>query len=123
MKTVFSLSMMSALLLLQSCATGPDLSNPEIRAQVSRVRHYNESELTGKDYATLSTVEAKVCTSNHLAGGNRSEEGAISELKFNASKLGGNGIRNFQCHTTGIDLSINCNSATVCYADVIAVNM
>lgn len=110
-----------SLLFLQSCASGPDLSNPAVREQVAKVRLYESTELNGKEFQKLSTVEAIICTSNAFAGGNSSEEGAKSDLKFSASKLGANGLSNYLCHSKGLDLATNCNSATVCYADAIVV--
>ncbi len=121
MKKLNVIPFILSLLFLQSCASGPDLSNPEVRAQVAKVRLYEQSELANKAFQLVSTVEAKICTSNALAGGNSSEEGAKSDLKFAASKLGANGLANYLCHSKGLDLAINCNSATVCYADAIIV--
>ena len=121
MKNIILTTSILGLGLLQSCASGPDLSRAEVRESVAKVQLYEQKDLQGKSFEKVGSVEAKICQTNNFSSANSSEEGAKTELKFEASKLGANGIMNYLCHTKGMDWGSNCNSATVCYADAILI--
>ncbi|WP_408097366.1 hypothetical protein ACJVC5_00195 [Peredibacter sp. HCB2-198] len=108
-------------LFLQSCASGPDLSNPEIREAVSKVQIFEKNDLKDRAFDNLGSLQAKVCQSNNFSSGNSSEEGAKTELRYEASKKGANGITNYLCHSKGLDIASNCNNVTICYADAVLV--
>lgn len=107
--------------LLQSCASGPDLSDPSVREAMSKVQFYESNQLTGKEFTKIGTVDASICTTNNFSSGHSTEATAKSELIYKVSKLGGNGLTNYLCQSEGISLSKNCNNSTVCYADAIIV--
>jgi hypothetical protein len=108
--------------LLTSCASGPDLSNPKIRAAISKVRFFKSGSLLGKKVSKIKTLKTSICLTNGASSGNSSEESAKVELRFLASQLGAKGLTNYMCHSKGLNMSTNCWNSSECYADAITFN-
>ncbi|MEP4888492.1 MAG: hypothetical protein ABJV04_00575 [Aliiglaciecola sp.] len=109
-------------LLLSGCgSTTTNMKDPEVRNAVSQVKHF-ESKDSLKDYKVLGSVEGRYCQSDQISltqGGNITKEGAITEMRYAASELGGNGLINVACQTDGVNFSTNCNNSVACYGDAI----
>ncbi|MBF0316289.1 MAG: hypothetical protein HQK52_22920 [Oligoflexia bacterium] len=109
------------LLLLASCASGPDLSNPEVRKGVSTVKFYDQMEIKNKKYQLVKTLKVLYCTGNVGSLTHDSENAARSTLKYEALKIGANGLINYLCHLKGLDFARNCWNMSECYAEAIKI--
>lgn len=109
-------------LLLTSCAsTTTNMKDPVVRNAVNKVKHFESTDGLG-DYDVLGSVEGRYCQSDQISltqGGNISREGTITEMRYAASNLGGNGLINVACQTDGTHFRTNCNNSIACYGEAI----
>lgn len=110
-----------ALLLTGCSSTTTNMEDPAVRNAVSQVKHMESNDGLG-DYDVLGSVEGRYCQSDQISltqGGNISREGAITEMRYASSNLGGNGLINVACQTDGVHFSSNCNNSIACYGEAI----
>lgn len=80
----------------------------------SEVKIYDSSELKNVKYERIDSIDATSCM-NKLWDPPASEENAISQLRYRAVSLGGNGITNLLCgKEAGTSLRTNCWNSITC---------
>jgi uncharacterized protein YbjQ (UPF0145 family) len=108
--------------ILSACSsTTTNMKDPAVRNSVSKVKYIESNDGLG-DFKVLGSVKGRYCQSDQISltqGGNISREGAITEMRYAASKIGGNGLINVACQTDGVHFSSNCNNSIACYGEAI----
>jgi len=108
--------------VLSACSsTTTNMKDPVVRNAVSQVKYMESNDGLG-EYDILGSVEGRYCQSDQISltqGGNISREGAITEMRYAASQIDGNGLINVACQTDGVHFSSNCNNSIACYGEAI----
>ncbi len=109
------------IFMLVGCATGLNLSDPNIRKSITSVKYYKSTD--DIIYTELGFVDARYCGGDqNLKGGNLTKEGALTEMRYKASRFNANGLVNVICQSDGLHLATNCNSSVKCYGDAVKIN-
>jgi uncharacterized protein YbjQ (UPF0145 family) len=114
-------------LVITLTACGPfvhvDKVSPEEASRVQdKVKIYNNSQLFGKSFEVVNVIEGNSCKSKTWDKP-ASRPAAIEQLRFQAYRLGANGITNIQCHNREeTSLSTNCWDLISCTAEAVKVS-
>ena len=92
-----------------------DISKEE-RHQLASVGIYTQTQLIGKKYTSLKSVEGNSCK-NKLWDPAATKSDAIHQVRYHAMKMGADGITSLNCEDPrGTSLLTNCWESITCTA-------
>jgi hypothetical protein len=106
-----------AFITLDSCATAPATTDPEMRRRISAVTLVEPGQKPDREYTIIHEVVGYSCA--RQLGSTPTIDEAKEALRVEAGKLAADAVVNVACEATGISMKKNCWKAIECRGDAV----